>query len=135
MAKFKIGDVVKLINDQSCSSNKIGDIGNIIDIDNDIYKVEVTTNKWNNRNWSYEVDLELYEEPKEVINHPKHYNGDSLYETIKVIDAWQLNFNLGNCIKYISRADKKDSIIQDLKKAKWYLEREITKLENADKNN
>jgi hypothetical protein len=48
-----------------------------------------------------------------------------------VIEAWGLdkNFNLGNAVKYISRADKKDNNVEDLKKARWYLDREIAKLE------
>lgn len=68
---------------------------------------------------------------KELVNHPKHYGGEeNQYEAIKVIEAWELDFCLGNAVKYISRAGKKDDIIQDLKKAKWYLERKIDKLEN-----
>lgn len=64
------------------------------------------------------------------INHPAHYGGvDDPYEAIKVIEAWQLGFHLGNTVKYISRAGKKDSILTDLKKAHWYLEREIANLE------
>ena len=68
------------------------------------------------------------ENNKELIDHPKHYGGkDNPYETIKVIEAWGLGFNLGNVVKYISRAGKKDFLIQDLEKAKWYLEKEILK--------
>lgn len=68
---------------------------------------------------------------KELINHPQHYGGgDNTYETIKVIEAWDLNFNLGNAIKYISRCEKKENKLDDLKKAKWYIEREIKKIEN-----
>lgn len=66
---------------------------------------------------------------KEMISHPQHYGGDTVYETIKVIDAWGLNFNLGNCVKYISRAGKKESLLEDLRKARWYLDHEIFKLE------
>ena len=65
---------------------------------------------------------------EEQVNHPSHYGGkDNPYEAIKVIDAWNLDFCLGNVVKYISRAGKKDnnSAIQDLKKALWYLEHEI----------
>lgn len=68
---------------------------------------------------------------EEQINHPKHYGGkNNPYEAIKVIEAWSLGFCLGNVVKYISRAGKKDitSIVQDLEKAKWYLDREIKKL-------
>jgi Protein of unknwon function (DUF3310) len=62
------------------------------------------------------------------INHPAHYGGvDDPYETIKVVEAWHLGFHLGNTVKYISRADKKENRIEDLKKAAWYLQREIDK--------
>jgi hypothetical protein len=67
--------------------------------------------------------------PKEQVNHPAHYGGaDNPYETIKVIEAWGLGFCLGNAVKYISRAGKKDNMIQDLRKAKWYLDHEIARL-------
>jgi hypothetical protein len=70
---------------------------------------------------------------KEQVNHPLHYGGgDNPYEAIKVIEAWDLDFHLGNTVKYISRAGKKDQDkeLQDLKKALWYLERKINNLEN-----
>jgi len=67
----------------------------------------------------------------ETINHPNHYGGkDNPYEAIKVIEAWDLGFNLGNTIKYISRAGKKIDILEDLEKASWYINREINKLKN-----
>jgi hypothetical protein len=70
-------------------------------------------------------------EMKEAINHPQHYGGDTLYETIKVIEEWGLDndFLLGNSIKYISRAGKKGNELEDLKKARWYLDRKIKNLE------
>lgn len=64
----------------------------------------------------------------EQVNHPQHYGGaDNPYEAIKVIEAWDLGFNLGNAAKYISRAGKKgtDKTLEDLQKAAWYLNREI----------
>lgn len=70
---------------------------------------------------------------KESINHPEHYGGDNTYEAIKVIEAWGLDkcFYLGNVVKYISRAGKKDKSkeIEDMKKALWYLDRKIKTLE------
>jgi hypothetical protein len=69
---------------------------------------------------------------KEMVNNPVHYGGkDNPYEAIKVIDAWELGFSLGNTIKYISRAGKKnsDAELQDLKKAMWYLQHHIDNLE------
>lgn len=65
------------------------------------------------------------------VNHPAHYGGESnVYETIKVIEAWDLNFSLGNAIKYISRAGKKSSSTkkEDLEKAIWYIKNEIKKM-------
>ena len=63
----------------------------------------------------------------EAVNNPKHYGGDTTYEAIKVIEAWELNYHLGNVVKYISRAGKKDltKTKEDLLKAKWYLDRYI----------
>ena len=72
-------------------------------------------------------------ENKEQVNHPSHYGGaENPYEAIKVINAWELNFELGNTVKYISRAGKKDpnKKIEDLEKAMWYLNYEINKLKN-----
>jgi hypothetical protein len=69
---------------------------------------------------------------KEMVNHPNHYGGESNpYEAIKVIDAWDLDFCLGNTVKYISRAGKKhpDKELEDLKKALWYLQHKIDTLE------
>lgn len=64
----------------------------------------------------------------DAVNHPPHYGGaDNPYEAIKVIEAWQLGFCLGNAVKYIARAGKKANApqLEDLKKARWYLDREI----------
>ena len=72
---------------------------------------------------------------KELVNHPNHYGGkDNPYEAIKVIEAWKLGFCLGNTIKYISRAGKKDDTIQELEKALWYLKREIKTLKDGKEN-
>ncbi len=69
------------------------------------------------------------------VEHPDHYGGvDNPYETIKVIEAWELDFCLGNTVKYISRAGKKDPAmaIVDLKKARWYLDRRIKQMEEME---
>lgn len=67
----------------------------------------------------------------DTVDHPSHYGGASdPYEVIKVIDAWGLGFSLGNAVKYIARAGKKDPSkhIEDLEKARWYLDHEIQRL-------
>lgn len=66
----------------------------------------------------------------ENVDHPSYYGGaDNPYEAIKVIEAWDLGFCLGNTVKYISRAGKKNhgATVEDLEKAAWYLNREIVK--------
>jgi hypothetical protein len=69
----------------------------------------------------------------ESINHPEHYGGDNTYEAIKIIEALDLDkcFYLANVCKYIFRAGKKDPNreLEDLKKALWYLDRKIKRLE------
>lgn len=60
-----------------------------------------------------------------MVNHPQHYGGDTTYETIKVIEAWDLNFHVGNAVKYLSRIGKKGDPIEDLEKARWYIDREL----------
>lgn len=68
------------------------------------------------------------------VNHPSHY----IYDGVEVIDLTeQLSFNRGNVVKYVSRAGRKDSKneLQDLQKARWYLDREITRLSGKRKTN
>ena len=63
---------------------------------------------------------------KEMVDHPSHYNVG--IETIDYIESWEMNFNIGNVIKYATRAGFKENQLEDLEKAKWYLEREIQRL-------
>jgi hypothetical protein len=68
----------------------------------------------------------------EYVNHPQHYGGvENTYEVIKVIEALDMDFHLGNTFKYIARAGKKDYTkeLEDLKKAAFYLDRKIKNLE------
>lgn len=69
---------------------------------------------------------------REYVENPSHYNSGKI-EVIDFIEDQKLGFCLGNVIKYVSRAGKKDSskTIEDLEKAKWYLEREIKNLKNG----
>lgn len=60
------------------------------------------------------------------VNHPAHYKVGGI-ETIEFIEAKKLGYNLGNVIKYITRADHKGNAYEDLCKARWYLNREISK--------
>ena len=62
---------------------------------------------------------------KEAVNHPSHYQGNK-FEVIDIIEDYKLGFSLGNAIKYILRAGKKNNYKEDLQKAIWYLQREIS---------
>ncbi|WP_314315174.1 DUF3310 domain-containing protein [Negativicoccus succinicivorans] len=65
----------------------------------------------------------------DIINHPSHYT-DGKFETIEAIESWRLGYHLGNAVKYISRAGKKskDTELEDLRKARWYIKRYIDHL-------
>jgi hypothetical protein len=65
---------------------------------------------------------------REMVNHPDHYQGSGGMEVIDIIENYDLGFSLGNAIKYILRSNKKGSADQDLKKAIWYINREISNL-------
>jgi DnaJ-class molecular chaperone len=69
--------------------------------------------------------------PSNPIVHPAHYTFSAI-EPIDVIEAWQLGFHLGNVLKYVARAGRKESKLDDLKKARWYLDREIKSMEEGD---
>ena len=69
---------------------------------------------------------------KETVNHPNHYNVGGI-EVIDFIESWNLDFSLGNAIKYIARAPYKNDELEDLKKARWYIDREIERLEKNTK--
>lgn len=74
----------------------------------------------------------IYTTRDAAVEHPDYYGGgNNPYEVIKVIEAWGLGFVLGNVVKYVARAGKKpgNSELQDLKKARDYINKRIEKLE------
>lgn len=75
------------------------------------------------------VELMSVQKP-ETVDHPKHYN-QGQFEVIDVIEDWNLGFCLGNTVKYIARAGHKGDRLEDLKKARWYLDREIANTEKS----
>jgi len=74
------------------------------------------------------MSMALHAEDK--VNHPSHYKVGGI-ETIDFIEAKQLDYHLGNVVKYISRADYKDEKLENLKKAQWYLNRVVSNLEKT----
>lgn len=97
----------------------------------------ITSDSYEGRGWGNILYLKLpashphYTKPAQgPVDHPPHYGGaDNPYECIRVIEAWQLGFNLGNVAKYIARAEHKGAALDDLRKAAWYLAREISNRE------
>ena len=133
---FKVGDRVELsdiakteyIDSLENPHNGIGTITVISDFAT--YNISV---RWDGSmtNFYRPIDLQLVKlevkpnPEKELVNSPDHYKSNGM-EAIDVIEGFGLGFNLGNATKYILRCGKKDDAIQELKKAIWYLEREIS---------
>ena len=75
----------------------------------------------------------MHKKNSDLVNHPDHYNEHPTgVECIDIIE--HMNFNCGNAVKYIWRADFKDSLIQNLEKAIWYLRREIERRKKYEGN-
>lgn len=106
---------------------------------NEISKIGCTSFKLTDKDIEYIKEKEMIEK-KEMVQHPSHYGGaNNPYEAIKVIEAWGCNFNIGTTLRYLCRCGKKtiggsaeEMRLEDLKKAAWYLNREI---ENIEKEN
>ena len=72
-----------------------------------------------------ELEEDYYDGSEDYVNQPKHYTKGK-FEVIEVIEDWDLNFRLANAVKYIARHEHKGKPLEDLKKALWYLQREIS---------
>lgn len=139
--KFKLGDIVVHEDEASIIPNPVqGEVIGLLEGS----KIRVDFGEWGVLEYKNsllrlvgkaEVVLNNATSPNEAVAHPQHYGGaDNTYEAIKVIEAWELGFSLGNTVKYISRAGKKSALkeIEDLEKAAWYLNRKIDKLKAED---
>jgi hypothetical protein len=80
--------------------------------------------------------VEPRDERREMVNHPRHYGGDTPHEVIKCLFAWGLEKDalLWNAVKYVARAALKGNMLEDLKKARFYLDRRIGELESLAKS-
>lgn len=68
----------------------------------------------------------------DAVNHPRHYQATNGIEVIDVVEGFELNHRLANVVEYVLRADRKGAALQDLKKAQFYLDREIMKRSSVD---
>lgn len=114
----------KIIEDE----RRVEDAKDALRAVNQRFNVEVDTEKQANKEAQlvHEYGPSMKPTPVDMVNQPPHYRAGDTYETIRVIEAWNLGFNLGNAVKYISRWQSKGGV-EDLKKARWYLDREIAK--------
>lgn len=94
-----------------------------------------TGGRWHGEWDTYDVGGWAVAEPllevvESAVDHPTHYNRGKI-EVIDFIEDQRLGFNLGNVVKYVARAEDKGNTLEDLQKAKWYIEREISLRSNA----
>jgi hypothetical protein len=142
MSEFEIGDRVRVTNvdrwDRPIFEHyrpDLGDVGTVIRspyASGSDYCVSIDGKQEPDNGWFFKEDwLELVDNPADdPVNHPQHYTSHP--SGIECIEITQhMSFTLGNAVKYIWRADLKNDAIEDLKKAKWYIEREIAKREAA----
>ena len=97
-------------------------------IDDSYVGFDVKETGMNNRGEYVRIPTREQVPKEEPVDHPPHYNKG--IEVIDYIDSWDFNFTVGNIIKYVSRHEHKKEPLEDLKKAKWYLDRLIKKYED-----
>lgn len=122
--KYKVGDKVKLINNdtEKLWRNKTVTISAVNDLSK-FYRIEEDDcGCW------YEDEIECLVSSADA-THPSHYQG--CVEPIDLIEAQGLSFGRGNVVKYVCRAGRKGSELEDLKKAEYYLKREMERLERG----
>ena len=108
---------------------KEDDYWEVMEMRSEFEKVYETDDTYAHIKWTDEEPTSVATLSKtETVNHPDHYQGNE-YEAIDIIEDYNLNFHLGNVIKYVLRADKKNNRVEDLKKAAWYLKRELEREE------
>ena len=87
---------------------------------------------WRPVGWGDTAEAVLKRDQPDPVNHPEHYTRAG-YECAEVVIALGLNYLLGNVVKYIWRCGHKADALEDLRKARWYLEREIKRREDQCK--
>ena len=131
MTKFKVGDRVKYVGlDPTVRTpSLVGQVGTVTDGRADWFDVEFVNG--DAHTGILPVNLEpVVESTSEQVDHPSHYTWLGGIEVIDITE--QLSFTLGNVIKYVLRADHKGKPIEDLRKARWYLDREIARREKGE---
>lgn len=128
MSKFKVGDRVKVVHD----GQRWTELGRV-------FTVTETRSGWVMGHGPgvdgcedggvWDRNLSLVEEETDTVNHPSHYKSATGLEVIDVIEAFDLDRYLANVVKCVLRSPNKGNEVEDLKKAVWYLQRKIDRLE------
>ena len=123
---YKKGDKVKIIKNRESSKLNINDVG-VVTVSNNIGLNEIGISKNGKDTWYHSLDeIELIMNKEST---PKRYSTDSI-DVIDFVKLYDLNFNLGNVVKYVCRNKGTDK--EDYKKAIDYLQRELKHLESLD---
>ena len=119
---------------QDVINKKIDEFNNLSEETASVYTEEERNKVKEATKKVFKKHSEAFSKLSKRIDHPPHYGGDKTYEVIKVLEAWNLDFHLGNVLKYICRAGikNKETEIEDLEKAMWYLQRKIDKLKEKN---
>lgn len=128
---FKVGDKVKCVDDTNANLGKLvkGQCYIVKSVSEQFIRIKGSDINWlATRFVSNSIPVSTKE--FDAVNHPDHYKFGGI-ETIDFIEAKKLGYNLGNAVKYLSRAGKKDpnKHVEDLKKAVFYIQREINNLQ------
>lgn len=137
--KFKSGDRVtytdtsffyeSLEKDTVYIIEKVTTFGNTQKLSLDDY----STNSYSAKAFTLAQAYDSVEEipDHDPVNYPSHYRQGNI-ECIEVIEDWDLGFHLGNAVKYIMRSKHKNNYLEDLKKARWYLDRHIASIQDTE---
>lgn len=126
MSKFKVGDKVKCIDGSNYLYINQNEIYTVSKTDENKIILEGINTGYAYKAEHFRLVEEVNKNMKNNVNHPSHYTKG--IEAIDYIESWNMNFNAGNAIKYITRAPYKSNELEDLQKALWYIQREIDRI-------
>jgi D-alanyl-D-alanine carboxypeptidase len=125
--KFKTTYQIAYMTKKNMEENAVKDADRMYEISKGRREQRWKTLELLGSDTSIKEAITMTEPVADPVNHPAHYKVGGI-ETIDFIEAKSLGYNLGNVVKYVTRSDHKDNRLQDLEKARWYLDREIGNL-------
>lgn len=129
MSEFKVGDRVKV---KSGAQSSVIAEGLIFDITEINQSMQFACGEGAEAGVWFRNLEHVLDSTEDSVNHPSHYKSVGGLEVIEVIEAFDLDRYLANVVKYVLRSPNKGNEVEDLKKAVWYLQRKIERLENSN---